>query len=279
MGLAGWGFAGALDENGTATVTVKRGNLNPLTIQLTVSQDAENVSGSISDGTWTAAMTGYRAVFVGTSTASDQMGRYTMVIPSPSNTGLGGTSYGVLNVAKNGRLTYTGNWADGTHVMQSTFVSRNGQWPLYVPVYGGKGYLFSWMNFSSTAVSGQINWDKPLDNGFSTVASASGSPYVPAIGGNAILNFSDGQVALNGGNLDQSLQDEIWLHPNGHVTNLGDLKVNITFSPATGAFNGTVIDPDTKRALPVHGVAVQQQNLASGYFLGGGQSGQVIVKP
>jgi hypothetical protein len=31
--------------------------------------------------------------------------------------------------------------------------------------------------------------------------------------------------------------------------------------------------------LPVHGVAVQQQNLASGYFLGGGQSGQVIVKP
>ena len=77
------GNSGALDSSGAASVTVKRGNLDPLAIQLTVSADAESLSGSISDGTWTATITSYRAVFVGTSTPSDQAGRYTMIVPAP----------------------------------------------------------------------------------------------------------------------------------------------------------------------------------------------------
>jgi len=55
--------------------------------------------------------------------------------------------------------------------------------------------------------------------------------------------------------------------------------VNLSFSPVTGVLNGSVIDPDTKRPLPVHGIALQKLNRAAGYFIGGGQSGQVAVTP
>ncbi len=282
MGVVSWPFSGALDVNGAASVAARRGNLNPLQIQLTVSPDSENLSGSLGDGTWSATMTGYRAVFVGTTTASDQTGRYTMVVPAPASTGLGGSGYGVINVARNGRLTFSGALPDGAHFAQSTFVSRNGQWPLYIPMYAGKGYLFSWVNFTSSSssdLSGQLYWNNPSDNGFSTVASVSGSYFTPALQGNNLLNFSDGLVALNGGDLGSALQGEIWLYPNGRVVNKSDLHLNLAFSPGNGVFNGTVIDPDTKRPMPVHGVALQKSNVASGYFIGGGQSGQVVVEP
>ena len=96
---------------------------------------------------------------------------------------------------------------------------------------------------------------------------------------NSLLSFSDGKLALAGGELSSGLQGEIWLYPNGRVVNKSDLRVNLSFSPVTGVLNGSVIDPDTKRPLPVHGIALQKLNRAAGYFIGGGQSGQVAVTP
>lgn len=283
MGAASWPFTGALDINGVANVTMNRGNLNPLSMQLNIdlSQDAESLAGLITDGNWTATMTGNRAVFTAGSTASGQMGRYTLIVP-PSDGTPPGTGYGAANVARNGRLTYVGSLTDGTKVSQSTFVSQGGFWPLYVPLYAGKGYLFSWVNFTPTSandLSGELYWYKSLANGFSTVSSLSGSYYTPPGQGNALLNFTDGVIALSGGNLSGTLEGEIWLHPDGHVTNRSRVRLNLVFSPATGTFNGSVVDPDTNRPLPVHGVALQKGNMASGFFLDRGQSGQVTVEP
>jgi hypothetical protein len=60
IGYARYQFSGKLDANLQATSTVTRWNGTPLTVQISVGQDATAgvVSGSVTDGVWTAALSG-----------------------------------------------------------------------------------------------------------------------------------------------------------------------------------------------------------------------------
>jgi hypothetical protein len=56
---------------------------------------------------------------------------------------------------------------------------------------------------------------------------------------------------------------------------LSDNKLTMTFSPASGLFRGSVVDPDGSRRMPFGGVVLQNQNMGSGFFMMGSQSGRV----
>src|SRR5207253_9272950 len=166
------------------------------------------LTGSVTDGTWTANLKGDRAIFNGRTLSSDQAGRYTLIVPSAGSSGPAGTGYGSVMVGKNGRLTFVGSLADGARISQSTYVSRDGAWPLYAPLYGGKGYLFSWVSFASasaTDLAGQLRWYKSTADGCSVMSSLSGSSYTPPTSSTRLLGFSDGILALLGGPLDGEL--------------------------------------------------------------------------
>ena len=67
-------------------------------------------------------------------------------------------------VDKAGRLRLSGELADGTKISQSVPVSPNGEWPLYVSLYGGKGSILSWITFADRTtdqLTGLLNWTKP----------------------------------------------------------------------------------------------------------------------
>ena len=95
--------------------------------------------------------------------------------------------------------------ADGTSFSQSSVVSKNGQWPLYAPLYSGQGSLFCWISFASTPaadVSGTLSWIKPnlpsapyYPAGFALTLALSGSHFTAPPSGTKVLNFP-GNVSL-----------------------------------------------------------------------------------
>ena len=283
MAASSYAFTGQLDMHGVAIITVNRRDLGPLAVQLQINidQGSDTLTGLLSDGTWTATLNGDRAVFDGKTASSVQTGRHTLIIRPNSDAGPGGDSYGTCVVDKTGRLTFVSSLSDGTRVTQSTFVSRNGQSPLYVSLYSGQGYLFTWLTFSSTDTSdltSQVYWNNSK-LGFSVVSDLNGSVYNPPVFGGTNLNFTDATLTLRGGGLSQDLQGRVQMRSDGRLTSSSSLRVTLSFASQTGIFKGSLTDPATKRSLHVHGVALQKQNLAAGYFTNRNQSGEVLIQP
>jgi hypothetical protein len=90
-----------------------------------------------------------------------------------------------------------------------------------------------------------------------------------------LLNFNPGVLILSGGNLAMSITNVLTVNGNRAANG----NVSVTFSPAKGTFKGSFVNPPGKSKTPVSGVFLQNANTASGYFLGGGQSGRVSFGP
>src|SRR5205823_8237034 len=107
IGGARASFKGAFDASGKTSITAKAGKLNPihLDLQLDPSPNAEFITGTVSDGTWTADLSAHRAAFDGKLNVAPQTGNYTVIIPDRyhSTTVPGGYGYGAVSVTKAGK--------------------------------------------------------------------------------------------------------------------------------------------------------------------------------
>ena len=68
------------------------------------------------------------------------------------------------------------------------------------------------------------------------------------------------------------------VHPAGVSWGCATVLTTLTLVPGSGLFRGTVVDPGGGRPMPFGGVIVQNQNMGSGYFLIGTQSGRVDLR-
>lgn len=85
-------------------------------------------------------------------------------------------------------------------------------------------------------------------------------------------------LTLEGGNLSRTVTSQITLNANNQANDASGKKVNLTFTPATGLFSGSVPNPDAPRkTVSFNGVVLQSQTNGWGYFLGTNQSGQVFL--
>ncbi|MGO9201588.1 MAG: Ig-like domain-containing protein [Limisphaerales bacterium] len=292
--LAGtrYSLSGQFDATGRATKVITRHNLSSLTVdlQLDLSPGADRLTGTVSDGTWTAELTADRAVFDGRTSIAPQAGKYTLIIPGDytSTTEVAGCSYGTLTVSKAGAVSCQLFLADGTKLTPSGSVSKYGQWPLYASLSGGEGSILSWVTFTNAPtddLTGALVWTKPgvensryYPNGFTLTTSVSGSQYIQPAKGANVLNLTDGYVALEGGDLAQNMSDQITLGANNRATDLSGNKLTLTFTTSTGLFTGRVTDPATGKPVSFNGVVLQRSNVGYGYFLGKDQSGQVLIQ-
>src|SRR5205814_1206607 len=115
--------------------------------------------------------------------------------------------------------------------------SKNGAWPLYVALYSGQGLIFSWINFTSTDSSdfgGDVSWIRPnlpksklYPAGFAAETTVMGSIYIPPPRGQNILPLTDANLVLDGGNLSQTISDQIIIGPNNRVTSFGGDKLSL----------------------------------------------------
>jgi hypothetical protein len=156
-------------------------------------------------------------------------------------------------------------------------------------LYNGQGSIVSWVTFTNSgqsALSGALHWIKPASSttkyypgGFTNETEIVGFAYHQPLKGDGVLEFSSGVVTFDGGNLAQSITNDVLLGANNRVTNLDHNKLSMSITLATGAFRGSVTDPASLKAIPFGGVVVQNQNVGTGNFLGASQSGHVHFGP
>ncbi len=267
-----------------------------LILQLDLVNDTDKITGSLSDGFSTASLIGDRAVF-SKNNPSIHARRYTVLIPpnSAEPNSPHGNGFGLLTVDATGKTRIAGTLADGTTFSQSASISKDGDWPFYVPTHKGSGSISGKVQFGDepgiSDLAGTVNWfrsanasAKLFSNGFSAQTTLIGSGYSKP-SGTRVLEVEEGEnnvlVNLGSGDLETEVQRPVTLGSNNQfkVNPPADDKLRITVSAATGSLRGSFIHPVTGRTTKHQGVIFQKQNLAQGFFLGSAQAGFVAIVP
>jgi hypothetical protein len=290
--LAGkrYAFKGNFNLTDSDTTIPRAGN-TALSAHFTLdsSGSSDHLTGTITDGNWTASLDARRPVF-NSQNPAPFAGSYTVVIPgvSGSQTAPQGYGYGTLKVDATGKAKFVGSLADGTTVTQSASISQDGDWPLFGSLYHGQGLLWAPMTIDTSRASddihGPLSWIKAQQNakfypdGFDVEVTGIGSLYQKPAAGTRIIDLSDGTVSFDGGNLNNPFANSITIDTNNKVANQSDNKLTMAFATPTGLFKGTATSPDGQN-VSFRGAAFQKVNRAYGYFLGADQSGSVVVGP
>src|SRR5205823_6330909 len=123
-----------LDAQGQATATISRRNEPALQVEFQIGSgdQADQVSGHITDGTWISTLLANRAVFNSKTNPSPFAGSYTLVLPGTNDVPSlpAGDGYGTVRVSAAGLARFAGALADGTKFSQGTALSRHGLSPL-----------------------------------------------------------------------------------------------------------------------------------------------------
>jgi len=286
LGTAHYPMSGQLDANGNAAITVKRHGADSLgvSLQVDLTGGSDQVLGTITstNENWTANLVGDRAIFDGKFSICPQTGSYTLLLAGSDSMG---NSYGTLSVSKAGRINFTGSLADGTRISQTSYLSKDGQWPFNNALYSGQGIAQGWVSISSPTggLSGTLNWVKPMlqraqyyNAGFTNSANVTGSYYDRT---QPVLGFNTGEAVLSGGGLASQIVNAFSLDEHNHATNLSPTnKFNLSFAIATGAFSGSVADPASSKPVKFGGVVLQNNGTGAGSFLGVDSSGTVVLQ-
>ena len=189
--LAGkhYSFKGTFNLTDSDT-TIPRGGDTALSAHFTLdpSGDADHLTGTITDGNWTASLDARRpglqraksCVFRGSYT-------YCSFGSSGSQTAPQGYSYGTLKIDAAGKGKFSGSLADGTPVTQSATISQDGDWPFFGSLYHGQGLLWAPMTIDTSRASddihGSLSWLKAQQSakfypdGFDVEVTGIGSVY------------------------------------------------------------------------------------------------------
>jgi len=281
---------GAFDASGHATITVLQRKVPVFNaeLQIDTTPGADRLTGTVSGGTWTVNVTAARAVFNARTNPCPYATNYTVVIPGvpDSEDGPQGHSFGTVVVTRAGSLRVVGSLADGSPFSQTANVSKTGEWPLFVALYGGRGSLLGRPSFSSQhTVDGLVHWTKPAianqplyPGGFTNDAVVSGSAYAPA---SPALTIADGIATLDSASLLTPLTNAVLFTSKNKIisTTAGNLGFAIT--KGSGGFFGIAVTPGagTKGVAHCKGVVLQSENAGFGYFPDGRRSGAIWFGP
>jgi len=274
-------ISGQFDGEGLFTKTINASGQN-WTVTLNLDLSGGNyISGAISNETWTAQLSGYKAVFNASKDPTSHTGDYTMIFNGTGGSAAlpQGDGFASVTIGKAGAVTLSGSLADGSKITQSATISQSGEWPFYTSLYGGAGCASGWMIVGeSGAISGNVVWIKPsgasanYPAGFINATTASGGLYAKS---DKISSFNFTNAVFSGGALAANIDNHISIGSNLKLTNLSSNKLTMTFSPSTGILQGTVVNPAApgSKPIPFGGVLLQNQDAALGYFLDANQSG------
>src|SRR6266542_1522166 len=292
--LAGrrYSLSGQFDLAGQAEGTIPRPGTSPLHLELQLDlHGGDRLSGRVSDGSWSADLVADRATFNSIGNPAPQAGKYTLVIPTDDSVTNcpAGDGFGAVTVDGAGQVRLRGALADGVKLTQSTGLSRHGQWPFYASLYGGHGLALSWITFTNqtaTDFEGALHQIKPAlattrlyPGGFAMETTALGSRYVSPGTTNRVLDFTNGLVAFDGGNLLEPFTNRVTLSANNKITNLDTNELTLAITLSSGLLKGSATDPASGKAIVFKGAVLQRQNYGAGYFLGTNQNGRVFFGP
>jgi uncharacterized repeat protein (TIGR02543 family) len=294
-----WTTAGALAFDGSGECFFKRTGTNPLAagVTLDLTNRTDRIEGFISErptnaaALWTAAFGLNRSTF-GSTNPAPQAGRYTICILPETNapTSPQGEGYATISVTSKGAIACSGSLADGTKFSHGASLGKNGDWPLYVSLYHGKGSLVAGAiidtNQSNGDIEGWVRWFKQAQptakvapGGFTNLTSLLGSRYVAPTATQPLLNMTDGSVEFSFDNVATEFANQIQLTTGHRFVNQSANRLSLSVSKSTGRFSGSVVPPAGGKSISFVGALLQRQNLGGGYFLSTNRSGNVILGP
>ncbi len=290
VGGGSYPISGKINFQCQATNHIKRGT-NLLTLEFRADQ-AGHLYGQVSQDTWLAPLEANRAVVHPKSSPAPQAGRYTFLLPGQAGDPVlpEGHSYGTVKVSAGGVTSIVGTLADGTKISQGITLSEDGFWPIYFPLYAGKGVAVGWQAFTAKEDSdfdGWMVWIKQADSaarfyqaGFEYQRHLYGLTYLPPTGTNAVLNVASYiDVPFGGGNLAANFDNAITLGRGNTITNLSANKLSLQFSTATGLFSGKVTDRAENKTWAFGGAILQKENVGYGFLTGTNKSSIVALYP
>jgi hypothetical protein len=251
------------------------------------------ITGQISNSVWASEIAANLMYFSKISNAPEA-GHYTLAIPGSADAAQlpGGHGAAAVNVSAAGAVSVSGTLGDGTAWTEATFVAKNGQWPLYAPLYSKKGILIGWLTFTSgpgatNDLEGVVAWIKPGQTGSKLYPAGFEWPYDPeminAFGSafasqTPLLSTTNTLLILDNGNLPGSLTNSLMFGAGGKAGGTNRLSVTVTTSGTkAGLFKGSITSPAGK-AIPFNGALLQKQDAGYGTFLGTNQSGSVLIR-
>jgi len=288
-------FSGRLDLDGLSTNRVNFGT-EWWTIEWSfdLSMSGSNRLGIVRGDGWTAELIGDRRWFNGLTNPSPFAGSYTVAVTGVTDSAISaiGHGFGKATSYKGGLLSLTAVLPDNSLAVSSSFISRNGEAPLYVRLFGGRGSLLGWVAVRGTngppALESHLSWTRPAlplpagrlyPSGFVTDATLTGSLYQrPVPNTNRVVQIENGHVVFDGGNLATSFTNYVTLSPNNRVSNNLSLSPNpltMTINLLNGRFYGRVQVPGTSQWTPFRGALLQDANLGLGFFVGTDSTGEV----
>ncbi len=275
-----------------------------LTLQLLSVNKRPAVTGTIYFGDRAVPCRGYQAAYSSRNPAP-QAGKYTLAFSNPYPVELGkdpnGNGFASVRVDKSGNVQLSGVTADGaTFSYSRALLSKDGHWPLYVPLYKDRGYMVGWLtitNQSCNSIPGEISWLKTPFNakyypgGFSFKLETIGSTYttveIPRVAQAplvaAMIPFTKGTATFTGGDMfldDQAVWDFVKVYvpvPRTIEAQCGSWKLSVDIKADNGTISGTFMNY-VGRTIPLRGILMQQQGGALGYFISKNLSGYFALE-
>ena len=183
------------------------------------------MGGTVSDGSFIATLDGDQTASSATHKAVAYEGQHILIIPGVLDpaTGPFGVSYGSVKVLPTGFGMLAGSLADGTPISQTSTVSRDGYWPMYLNLYSGKGSLWGWNYFTNRTLvnATALSWINETNSsktalyraGFTNQsATLTGGLYIPS----ATLH-GDLTTTLTGGNLPFTIMNGVVVSGNDKI--------------------------------------------------------------
>jgi len=277
-------FAGQFDGTGAAHKILNALGKPSVSVRLQLSATLPpQLTGTVAGSSWTAQITAYQTDFNARTNPAPYAGNYNVVMQGPNDDDPltpQGDGYGTVHVTASGQLQFQGILADGTPVNQAATVCAGGQWPLYAALYGGRGQILGWVDFTNAAqfdLAGNPTWIKePVPAGRSYPAGVDFAPVLQGSRSSAgsPVNFNAGILILNG---PVASTNYFVVEPRQKFVFTN--HVAFTFVTAGGRFSGSFPNPLGGRALGFNGIFLSKGNYGGGYFIDSLQSGVVYVGP
>ncbi len=295
LGRQVFSFAGKFTGDGDYSTTIVRGGTSyQIILQLHVDDSSDQLTGTIDDGSVTAAISSDRWIW-NARTNPATAGRYTVLIPggdSPDQPQ--GAGYATVIVTTSGTISYFGRLADGTTISRTTALAGDDTWPFFTWVNGSEMALgqITIEDIPGTSdMDGEVTWFRrqsgsPIyPNGFTVQSSLVGSLFTPAPRGNNVLSLDlvpdNVSVAIGGADIAGEFDFTGTLDQfNRFITDDtgSSIRFRVSLSNGTGLMNGSFIDPATNRTVSFQGVVFQKQNIAAGFWLGSLLSGYTVIQ-
>ena len=180
VGGRGFGFHGRFDTAGDASVTVKRGRLNPLALALQVdlADGTEQITGWVTNGGWASGLVGDRNVFNARSNPAQQAGSRAFFLQEEAGAASAAAA-GTSVIHRSGATRVRGKLSDGRVFSAGSLLAKNGDYPFYLSLNHGNELVIGWLNFPPTnapTASGTVLWVRNGTNGFAATLQAASTP-------------------------------------------------------------------------------------------------------